>query len=88
MAKLKLREFGMTMHMKLDHGHSYVYTGYIDQPGHPMDGKRFFKKLWSPKKGHGEPDIEYSLEDGTPEPPKFKKLVFLMDNYGLKPMEE
>jgi len=83
---MKVREFGMTMHMNMGNGHSYVYSGYLDQPGHPMDGKQIIKKVWSPKKGDRE--TEYMVQDGTPEPPTFKTLTFLMDHYKLKPLEE
>lgn len=87
MAKLKVREFGMTLHMKLEGGHSYTYAGYLDEPGHPMDGKQIIRKVWSAKKKE-ESAVEYMVVDGTPEPPIFKNLVFLMDHYKLKPLQE
>lgn len=86
MAKLKVRSFGMTTHMKFDNGHSYVYAGYLDEPGHPMDGKQILRKVWSPKNGKAE--TEYMVVDGTEKPPTFTSLILLMSHYKLKPMQE
>lgn len=51
MAKLNVKEYGMTLHMNMADGHRYVYSGYIDVPGHPMDGKQIAKKNVVIKKG-------------------------------------
>lgn len=87
MAKLKVQQFGMNMHMKMDHGHLYSYSGYIDQPGHPLHGKTIMKSLFSAKKKE-ESKVTWSVDDGTKEPPTFNTLILLMDHYKLKPVEE
>lgn len=87
MAKFKVSQFGMTMHMNLGKGcHSYFYSGYIDQPGHELHGKQIFKSVYSEKGKQQE--VKWFLDDGSKEPNKFNSLGLMMDHYKIKPIEE
>lgn len=87
MAKLKVSQFGMTMHMNLGKGcHSYMYSGYIDQPGHELHGKKIFNSKYS-EKGKAQ-ESKWSVDDGAKEPNWFNSLLLLMDHYKLKPIPE
>lgn len=86
---LAVREFGMTMHMSMDKVHLSNYSGYLDYPGHPMDGKRIVKSAAVPKNGYmnfGKSEVTWMVEDGTDKPPVFPTVILLMAHYNLKPI--
>lgn len=91
---LAVRKFGMIHHFNMEDKNILTYGGYLDYPGHALDGKQVFKTTVTPKIDpnpsglckFGKPEHSYTVDDGTPEPPLFTSIILLMDFYKLTPV--
>lgn len=85
MSKLKVKDFRCVMAMDCSDKGIMTYQGFIDCPGHDLDGKEIFKTTVTPKvKGqYQKPEHSFSVADGSAEAPLFTTLASLMDHYKL-----
>lgn len=79
MPQLKVKAFGGDMFMDTADGAIQHYSGVIDQPGHPLDGKRISKSVHIFKKKPGY--IVWHVED---DEQTFDHLDQLMAHHQLK----
>lgn len=85
---LAVREFKCVMAMDTDKSEIMTWEGYLDYPGHELDGKKVFKTVVTPKEhgSYGKPEISYSIDDGSNDGPVFTSVSLMMNHYKLKPV--
>ncbi len=86
---LAVRQFGLRMHMNCENEGILVRGGFLDYPGHELDGKEVFQTITTPKTNGqwGKGVSTFHVDDGTKEPPVFNSVILLMDHYKLKSVE-
>jgi hypothetical protein len=79
----------MVMHLNASNGHAYKYEGYIDAPGHAIDGAKIITTKYHPKKRANKPTeaatIEHQIEGHTTT---FTSIKDLAEHYKLPIIQE
>lgn len=89
---LAVRDFQTICHLSLEDRGVLTKQGYLDYPGHELDGKIIFKTIITPRtldqesgfSEWGTPEVTFQVQDGTQEPPVFTDLELLMSHYKIK----
>jgi hypothetical protein len=82
MARINVTDFGMRMHLNMgSKGHSYLYAGKLNSPGHPLHEQEITKAMRTEKeKGKVSTTIVWTIgKDGK----EFSTLNDLIKHYEI-----
>lgn len=61
-----------------------IYSGFLDYPGHPLDGKLIVKQITMYADPLRKNEVAYKILDGSENPPEWNSVALMIDHYKLE----